>query len=142
MGSLKAGTIMRGTRPTPILRCRCGSWRIAWTISRTAHAYASRLIDPIASRAPAKVDPDIYDAYEGDYYDSGVRQVTVIRSADRLMVKNRTGDLAEVLPETPTVYFYPTGGTARLIFQKNAEGKVVSILYRDDRHEETWERQK
>ncbi len=108
---------------------------------KTAHAYASRLLIPLHP-APAKVDPDIYDAYEGDYYDSGVRQVTVIRSADRLMVKNRTGDLAEVLPETPTVYFYPTGGTARLIFQKNAEGKVVNILYRDDRHEETWERQK
>ncbi len=108
---------------------------------KTAHAYSSRLIIPLHP-VPAKVDPDIYDAYEGDYYDSGVRQVTVIRSADRLMVKNRTGDLAEIFPETPTVYFYPTGGTARLIFQKNAEGKVVSILYRDDRHEETWERQK
>jgi poly(3-hydroxybutyrate) depolymerase len=108
---------------------------------KNAHAYASRLIIPLHP-VPAKVDPDIYDAYEGEYYDSGVRQVTIIRSADRLMVKNRTGDLAEVLPETPTVYFYPTGGTARLIFQKNAEGKVVSILYRDDRHEETWERQK
>ncbi len=108
---------------------------------KNAHPYASRLIIPLHP-VPAKVDPDIYDAYEGEYYDSGVRQVTIIRSADRLMVKNRTGDLAEVLPETPTVYFYPTGGTARLIFQKNAEGKVVSILYRDDRHEETWERQK
>ncbi len=108
---------------------------------KTAHASSSRLIIPLHP-VPAKVDPDIYDAYEGDYYDNGVRQVSVIRSADRLMVKNRTGDLAEVLPETSTVFFYPNGGTTRLIFQKNAEGKVVSILYHDDRHEELWERQK
>jgi poly(3-hydroxybutyrate) depolymerase len=108
---------------------------------KTAHASASRLIIPLHP-VPAKVDPDIYDAYEGDYYDNGVRQVTVIRSADRLMVKNRTGDLAEIFPQTSTVFFYPNGGTTRLIFQKNAEGKVVSILYHDDRHEELWERQK
>lgn len=108
---------------------------------KTAHASSSRLIIPLHP-VPAKVDPEIYDAYEGDYYDSSVRQVTIIRSADRLLVKNRTGDLAEIFPETPTVFFYPNGSTTRLIFQKNAEGKIVSILYRDDRHEELWERQK
>lgn len=108
---------------------------------KTARPSASQLIIPLHP-APAKVDPEIYDAYEGDYYDSGVRQVTIIRSADRLMVKNRTGDLSEIFPETPTVFFYANGSTTRLVFQKNAEGKVSSILYRDDRHEELWERQK
>jgi poly(3-hydroxybutyrate) depolymerase len=108
---------------------------------KTAHAEASRLIVPLHP-VPAKVDPEIYDAYEGDYFDQGVRQVTIIRSSDRLLVKNRTGDLTEVLPETATVFFYPTGSATRLIFQKNAEGKVTGILYRDDRHEELWEREK
>ena len=118
-------------------------WLLAHRLDdiKTAHASASRLIIPLHP-VPAKVDPEIYDAYEGDYFDNGVRQVTVIRSTDRLLVKNRTGDLAEVFPETPTVYFYPNGGTTRLIFQKNAEGKVTSILYRDDRHEELWEKEK
>jgi hypothetical protein len=40
------------------------------------------------------------------------------------------------------VFFYPTGSTTRLIFQKNAEGKVTGILYHDDRHEELWEKEK
>ena len=108
---------------------------------KTARAYSSRIIVPLHP-VPAKVDPEIYDAYEGDYFDQSVRQATIIRSADRLMVKNRSGDLAEVLPETSTIFFYPNGGNIRLIFQKNAEGKVTSILYKDDRHEEVWERQK
>jgi len=102
---------------------------------------AARNIIPLHP-VPAKVDPEIYDGYEGDYYDQGVQQVTVIRSADRLMVKSRSGDLSEVLPETPTIFFYPSGSSTRLIFQKNAEGKVTGILYRDDRHEELWEKEK
>jgi hypothetical protein len=86
------------------------------------------------------VNPSIYDAYEGDYFDQGVRQVTILRDGDKLMVKNRTGDLAEVLPESANVFFYPSGSSTRLIFERNPAGKVTGILFRDDRHEEHWTR--
>ena len=71
------------------------------------------------------------DLYPNNTY-SGVMQL-----AAKL---RRTGDLADILPESSTVFFYPSGGSTRLTFEKNAEGKVTGILYRDDRHEEHWER--
>ena len=58
-----------------------------------------------------------------------------------LLVKNRTGDLAEILPETATSFFYLSGGPTRLNFEKNTEGKITGILYKDDRHEEHWTRE-
>jgi hypothetical protein len=44
------------------------------------------------------------------------------------------------LPENPTTFFYPSGSATRLIFQKDQSGHVTGILFRDDRHEEHWER--
>ena len=117
-------------------------WLLAHRLDdiKTARPDATRVTVPLHP-VPARVNPEIYDAYEGDYFDQGVRQVTVIRSGDRLEVKNRTGDLSDILPETPTVFFYPSGSSTRLTFEKNAEGKVTSILYHDDRHDEHWERE-
>jgi poly(3-hydroxybutyrate) depolymerase len=106
---------------------------------KTAKPEATHLVIPLHP-VPAKVNPEIYDAYEGDYFDAGVRQVTVLRMGDKLMVKNRTGDLSEILPESPTVFFYPSGSPTRLILEKNTEGHITGILYKDDRHEEHWER--
>ena len=108
---------------------------------KTLKPEATRVLVPLHP-TPSNVNPQLYDALEGDYFDQGVRQVTILRNGDRLMVKNRTGDLAEVLPESPTVFFYPTGGTSRLIFEKGPDGHVTSITFRDDRHEEHWERAK
>ncbi len=118
-------------------------WLLAHRLDdiKTAHAEASRVSVPLHP-VPAKIDPQIYESYEGDYFDAGVRQVTILRNGDRLLVKNRTGDITEIFPETSTVFFYATGSTTRLIFQKNAEGKVIGILYHDDRHEEVWEKEK
>jgi hypothetical protein len=89
---------------------------------------------------PAKVDPDVYDDYVGDYWDGDVRQVTILVEGDKLFARNRTNDLNELLPENPTTYFYPSGSPTRLIFQKDSSGRVTGILFHDDRHEEHWER--
>ena len=100
---------MPGTRPTRILLSP--TWLLAHRLDdiKTAKPDATRLTIPLHP-VPAKVNPEVFDAYEGDYFDQGVRQVTVIRTGDRLEVKNRTGDLSDILPETPTVFFYPNGG--------------------------------
>jgi acetyl esterase/lipase len=105
----------------------------------TEHLEAQRLTIPLHPM-PAKVDPDIYDDYVGDYWDGSVRQVTIIIEGDKLFARNRTNDLSELLPENPTTFFYPSGSATRLIFQKDQSGHVTGILFRDDRHEEHWER--
>jgi YD repeat-containing protein len=50
--------------------------------------------------------------------------------------------VAELLPESATTFFYPTGGTRRLTFERDTEGRVTGIRFRDDRHEEFWERKR
>jgi hypothetical protein len=67
---------------------------------------------------------------------------TVTRQGDRLFTRNRVGDLIELLPESATTFFYPTGSSTRLIFEKDSGGEVKGIRYRDDRHEEFWEKRR
>jgi poly(3-hydroxybutyrate) depolymerase len=91
---------------------------------------------------PAKIDPAIYNAYVGEYEDQNEIVATMYRQGDKLMARNRTGDITELLPESSTTFFYPTGGTRRLLFERDAEGRVAGIRFRDDRHEEFWERRR
>lgn len=89
---------------------------------------------------PARVDPEIYEAYAGEYVDQRAVVATIFRQGDRLFSRNRIGEVAELLPESPTTFFYPTGGTRRLTFERDADGRVTGIRFHDDRHEEFWER--
>ncbi len=116
-------------------------WLLAHRLSEisTAHAAAERLMIPLHP-VPAKINPEIYDAYLGDYYDGEVRQVTILREGDRLFSRNRTGDLTELLPENQVTYFYPSGSATRLTFEKDPAGRITGILFHDDRHDERWER--
>jgi hypothetical protein len=89
---------------------------------------------------PAKVNPAIYDAYVGEYEDLGIIQTTITREGDALYARSRVGESNEIFPESPTTFFYASGSPTRLIFQKDASGQVRSLIYRDDRHEEIWEK--
>lgn len=89
---------------------------------------------------PAIVDPSIYNSYAGEYADQNVVIATVFRQGNVLMIRNQIGETTELLPENATTFFYPTGGTRRLTFERDAEGRVGGIRFRDDRHEEFWER--
>jgi poly(3-hydroxybutyrate) depolymerase len=91
---------------------------------------------------PAKINPEIYDEYLGDYEDGGTIQATIYRQGDHLFTKNRVGDSIELLPESATTFFYPTGSVTRLTFLKEADGSIRGIQYRDDRHEEFWQRKR
>ncbi len=118
-------------------------WLLAHTLSQPSASIPApeRVLIPLHP-IPAKVNPDVYTAYEGDYYDREVRELTVLREGDKLFSRNRTGDLNELLPESPTTFFYPSGSAVRFSFEKDSAGRVTAVLYRDDRHEERWEKQK
>ncbi|HEY0794966.1 MAG TPA: prolyl oligopeptidase family serine peptidase [Acidisarcina sp.] len=105
----------------------------------TSPVYAEKTIIPFHP-APAKVNPEIYNAYVGEYTDDGLPHVTIYRQGDQLFARNNLGQINELLPESPTTFFYSNGGPSRLTFQKSPSGAVKSILYSDDRHEETWDR--
>lgn len=118
-------------------------WLLAQRLSAIPRlsAAAEEILVPIHP-VPAKVDPAVYSAYVGEYEDQSVAVATVFRQGDRLFARNQIGDVAELLPESTTTFFYPTGGTRRLTFERDAEGRVAGIRFRDDRHEEFWERRR
>lgn len=118
-------------------------WLLAHRLSTDAKlvAAAEEIVVPIHP-VPAKINPDIYDAYVGDYEDSGTVQSTVYRQGDRLFSRNRIGESTELLPESATTFFYPSGSATRLTFEKDSEGDVKGIRFRDDRHEEFWEKKR
>ena len=118
-------------------------WLLAHSLATTAAnpVYAERILVPVHP-VPAKVNPAIYNAYVGEYMDSGVVQVTITRQGDSLFSRNRIGQTTELLPENATTFFYPHGGLSRMIFQKDAAGQVQEIVFRDDRHEEHWQRKR
>jgi len=116
-------------------------WFLAHRLSDIAATkpYSEKRVIPIHP-LPIRVDPTVYDAYQGEYVDAGVTQVTVFRQGNRLMSRNRTGDQTELLPEQPNRFFYPSGSSTRLTFQKGPDGQVTGLLFSDDRHQELWEK--
>lgn len=114
-------------------------WFLSHRLSDVAAArsYAEKRLIPLHP-IPIRLNPAAYDALEGEYSDAGVIQMTILRSGDRLMSKNRSGDLGQLLPETPDRFFYPSGSNIRITFERSPAGRVTGILYRDDRHEEFW----
>ena len=114
-------------------------WLLSHNLSQIAslQPLAERILVPVHP-VPAKINPEIYDAYVGQYEDQGIIQTTIYRQGDSLFARSRVGQSNELLPENATTFFYASGGPTRLIFQKDASGKVNGVIYRDDRHEEFW----
>lgn len=88
---------------------------------------------------PAKINTSVYAAYLGDYTADGIKQTTITVETGQLISKTRYGTTT-LLPESETVFFLPGGGSTRYIFQHVENGKAAAILFKDDRHEERWER--
>ena len=84
-----------------------------------------------AERVPAKVDPEIYDAYVGEYEIAPGVVLTITREGDKLMAQ-QTGikTKMELLPENETTFFMK-GMTGQTIFVRDAKGQVTHIVFRD-----------
>jgi acetyl esterase/lipase len=104
-------------------------------------AFAERIVVPLHPPA-IKLTPAQLDSLVGDYLDkNGHREITVFRQGDLLYEKNRFGEISEIAPESPSIFFYPNGTTIpRLIFQRDPQGHITALVLHDDRHEERWER--
>jgi acetyl esterase/lipase len=104
-------------------------------------ALAERLLIPLHPPA-LKLTPAVLDALAGEYTDGRGRVVaTLFRQGDLLYQKNTHGEIAELAAESKTIFFYPNGSSlTRLTFERDAEGRVTSAVFHDDRHEEHWEK--
>jgi hypothetical protein len=103
--------------------------------------FTERLFIPIHPLA-IKLAPAVLDSLAGEYRDaSGHPVVTVFRQGDQLYEKNQQGEVSELAAESATTFFYPNGNSmTRLIVERDAQGRVTALVFRDDRHEERWEK--
>ena len=103
--------------------------------------FSERLLIPLHPTA-IKLTTAQEEALVGDYRDAGNRAgITIVRQGDMLFAKNYFGDMSELAAESPTVFFYPLGPSMnRLIFERKGEGHITEAIFRDDRHEERWEK--
>jgi poly(3-hydroxybutyrate) depolymerase len=117
-------------------------WLLSHSLSTDAHItpVADRILVPIHP-VPARVNPEVYDAYVGEYEGDGRLEIRVFRDGDQLYQRGRDGNVAELLPESNNTFFFPSGSTTRLTFERDpATGQVRDVLWHDDRHEERWDR--
>jgi predicted esterase len=105
-------------------------------------AFAERLLIPLHPPA-IKLTAAQLDSFAGEYRDAdGHTAATLFRQGEQLFEKNPQGEFSELAAESVNRLFYPNGSSlARLTFERDAEGRVTSALFHDDRHEERWEKQ-
>ena len=105
-------------------------------------AFSERIVVPLHPPA-LKLPPAILDTYVGVYHDSSnVPVATIQRQGEQLFLKNAQNEVYEIQAESTSTFFYLTGSQSRLTFEHDPQGRVTSILFRDDRHEERWEKRK
>ena len=127
--------------PRWLLSHRTVSANQAGSTVAEAPALAERLVIPFHPPA-IKLPPSLMDSLAGEYRDQkGHTAVTIFRQGEQLYEKNLQGEIAELAAESPAVFFYVNGSsTTRLTFEHDQRGRVTSLVLRDDRHEERWER--
>lgn len=117
-------------------------WLLAHRLGATPpQPFAERIVIPIHPN-PVKLPTAELDSIAGEYRDrSGRLAATLFRQGDQLYEKDPHGEVTEVEPESASSFFYPLGSTwTRLIVERDGQGRVVGAIFRDDRHEERWER--
>jgi CubicO group peptidase (beta-lactamase class C family) len=101
---------------------------------RIAEIYLSDKMQPVEKRVQIKIDPEIYDAYAGQYEleapDSVISvsgsMFTISKEGDQLFLESKLGK-SEILPESETV-FQQEDPPFKLIFVKDNEGQVTEII--------------
>jgi acetyl esterase/lipase len=119
-------------------------WLLSHRLSQIAQLppLADRTIIPFHPPA-LRLPTTMLDTYVGEYRDGyNVLVATIQRQGEEVFLKNAQGDVMEIKAETPSTFFYTTGSQSRLTFQHDPQGRVTGIQFRDDRHEELWEKKK
>ncbi|HWG20576.1 MAG TPA: alpha/beta hydrolase-fold protein [Terracidiphilus sp.] len=103
--------------------------------------FAERLVIQLHP-APVKLTPVVLDTLVGEYRDAaGHPAATLFRQGEQLYERDPHGEVTEVEAESSSTFFYPFGGVwTRLLVERDPQGHVTGLIFRDDRHEEKWER--
>ncbi len=111
-------------------------WRTETFVRRGSSWVLVALSDaPIPADPPiARVDPRILNSLVGRYaYGDGLVD-TVTREADHLAVQATGQPKEEIFPESETTFF-AKGQDWRLLFDRDAEGRVTGLRFRQGGHD-------
>jgi predicted esterase len=116
-------------------------WLLEQRLRTEVEPTAEREVIPMHP-TPLKLPVSELDSIAGEYRDvNGRLAATLFRQGAQLYEKDPHGEVTEVEAESDSKFFYPLGGVwTRLEVDRDKEGRVVGLTYRDDRHEERWER--
>ncbi len=104
-------------------------------------AFAERLLIPLHPPA-IRLTPAQLDGLTGEYRDAhGVLAVTVFRQGELLYQRDLHGAISELAAESMSTLFYPNGSSInRLLVERDTQGRVIALMFHDDRHDERWEK--
>jgi poly(3-hydroxybutyrate) depolymerase len=117
-------------------------WLLAHRLNaKPEQPFAERIVIPMHPAA-VKLTPTVLDTLVGEYRDaSGRVAATLFRQGDQLYEKDPHGEVTELEAESSSSFFYPFGSVwTRLQVERDSLGRVIGLVFRDDRHEEKWER--
>ncbi len=91
-----------------------------------------------------RLTPAQLERFTGEYDDThGQPAVTLFLQGEQLYQKNVHGEVAELAAESPSILFYPNGSSiTRVTAERDAQGRIIALVLRDDRHEERWNRKR
>jgi pimeloyl-ACP methyl ester carboxylesterase len=87
-----------------------------------------------------KLPAQVLEEYLGEYSE-GLNELPVIiyRQGDSLFYKNQQGVVTQLGAESLTTFYFQSASQVRLVFERDAEGRVNGFLYKDDRSDTRWE---
>jgi hypothetical protein len=112
-------------------------WQIETHVRRDGHWLLLGVADGLIPPEPkaAKIDPAVLDAYVGRYEWAPTLVSRIERKGDVLLEHLGSGEPAELRPESATTFFMSGaaagGDTSRIIFAKDASGRVTHYIYRE-----------
>jgi predicted esterase len=103
--------------------------------------YAERTLIPLHPQG-IRLAPAQFDALLGEYVEPhGHGVLTLYRQGEQLFERNQYGEVFELEAESPGTLFYPYGSSlTRILVERDREGRIVALVFRDDRRDERWER--
>jgi predicted esterase len=118
-------------------------WLLFHTLDPQAEqtVFAERQLIPLHPPA-IKLTTAQLDALCGEYRSAdGHSEISFFRQGELFFERNYYGEVSELAAESPTAFFYPNGASLdRMTFERNTAGHITAAIFRDDRHEERWEK--
>jgi poly(3-hydroxybutyrate) depolymerase len=119
-------------------------WLLAHRKTSTPPVYAEHLLVPMHPPV-IRLSTAQLDSLAGEYREPNGRGLeTIFRQGDQLFEKGTAGEITGIEAESAEIFVrqgdWNGAHAIRLIFERDAQGRAMGFMLRDNRHEERWVR--